>query len=77
MSAATLFNGQQVKLGDRVRFTNSDSEVCEGVIKQRQDGSLYFWNIGFPITAYRSAVRCDLTGQFCPARVEQEQGVTI
>lgn len=55
---AVLANGQSVRRGDRVAFTTSDGERCEGQIRARPDGGLYFWNSDFEIAAYRSAERC-------------------
>ncbi len=54
---ARLFNGQKVRLGDRVMFENSDGVECIGTIKHDVNDSrrLFFWNNGFEITDYRDA----------------------
>ena len=54
---AKLANGQVVRFGDNVQFTNSDGEVCRDIIKRRADGTLYFWNQMFQIEDYKSAVK--------------------
>lgn len=63
-----LYNGTEVKEGDKVAFINSDGEMCEGLIQRRQfesihkdtgeklkKGTLFFWNIGFNISDYKNA----------------------
>jgi hypothetical protein len=52
---AVLVNGEVVKEGDCVSFVNSDGEICTDVIRRREDGTLYFWNITHNIDCYRSA----------------------
>lgn len=52
---ALLFNGQEVKEGDKVSFTNSDGVECTQEIKRREDGTLFFWNSGFEIVDYQNA----------------------
>jgi len=52
---AKLANGDTVKFGDTVTFTNSDGENCTSTIKRRRDGTLYYWNPLFEIKDYDSA----------------------
>ena len=64
-----LFNGTDVKEGDKITFINSDGERCEGLIQRRKfeathndtgerlkKGTLFFWNIGFNVSDYRNAL---------------------
>lgn len=64
-----MFNGTEVKEGDKIAFINSDGERCEGLIQRRlfeakhidtekrlKKGTLFFWNIGFNISDYKNAV---------------------
>ncbi len=53
--SAFLSNGDRVKEGDAVKFTNSDGEICMDIIRRRDDGTLYFWNTGFKIIDYINA----------------------
>lgn len=55
--SARLANGTKVKEGDVVEFTNSDGEVCRGVISRDASNPkrLYFWNRNFEIEDYKSA----------------------
>ena len=63
-----LYNGKEVKEGDLVYFINSDGVRFEKPIEKRrfncthQDtgkklkkGTLFFWNIGFKPSDYKSA----------------------
>ena len=52
---AFLFNGEEVREGDKVSFVNSDGIECTQEIKRREDGKLFFWNNQFEITDYRNA----------------------
>lgn len=54
---AKLFNGETVKKGDKVSFTNSDGRKCIGTISHRPDGTLFFWNPGFNIRNYQNAIK--------------------
>ena len=58
---AKLANGQVVKEGDVVEFTNSDGEKCRGKIMRdiNNPKRLFFWNNRFNISDYKSAVRVD------------------
>jgi hypothetical protein len=64
-----LYNGQKVKEGDLVYFTNSDGVRCEGKIQRRlfdcihsdtkeklKKGTLFFWNNTFKISDYKNLV---------------------
>lgn len=57
---AKLHNGQVVKDGDRISFRNSDGYKCVGIIKRRNDQTLYFWNSRFDITDYRNAKKVNI-----------------
>lgn len=63
-----LYNGTEVKEGDKVAFINSDGKKCEALIKRRKfkashpdtgekfkKGTLYFWNSSFNISDYKNA----------------------
>lgn len=63
-----LYDGTEVKEGDKVAFINSDTERCEGLIQRRKyesthrdtgekqkKGTLFFWNISFNVSDYRNA----------------------
>lgn len=52
---AKLFNGEEVKEGDKVMFINSDGEECIDFIARRKDGTLFFWNQFYEISDYVSA----------------------
>lgn len=53
---AKLANGQTVKHGDLVEFTDSDGEVRQYYIERNdRTGKLYFCNCTFPVDAYKSA----------------------
>jgi hypothetical protein len=58
---ARLANGQTVREGDLVEFTNSDGEICRGRIERDVNNPkrLFFWNNTFEIADYKSAVRVD------------------
>lgn len=58
---ARLTNGQTVREGDLVEFTNSDGEICRGRIERdiNNPKRLFFWNNRFEIVDYKSAVRVD------------------
>jgi len=58
---ARLANGQTVREGDLVEFTNSDGEICRGRIERDANNPkrLFFWNNKFEIADYKSAVRVD------------------
>jgi hypothetical protein len=58
---ARLSNGQIVREGDLVEFTNSDGEICRGRIERDVNNPkrLFFWNNTFDIADYKSAVRVD------------------
>jgi len=62
-----LANGQNVREGDLVHYYNSDHKKVESLIQRRKfkathqetgkilkEGTLFFWNIGFSITDYKS-----------------------
>ena len=51
---ATLYNGEVVRLGDRVSFISSDKEKIVGYIARRKDGTLFFHNISFDIKDYHN-----------------------
>lgn len=64
----TLFNGKNVKEGDRVLFVDSDGYKHDDVIRRRENdcthadtgkllkrGTLYFWNNSFNPSDYKSA----------------------
>uniref|UniRef100_A0A6M3K9E9 Uncharacterized protein n=1 Tax=viral metagenome TaxID=1070528 RepID=A0A6M3K9E9_9ZZZZ len=57
--SAKLYNGQRVRPGDKVKFTNSDGEECVGTIQYDVNNlkRLYFWNNGFDIRDYENAER--------------------
>jgi hypothetical protein len=52
-----LYNGDEVKEGDKVSFINSDGVECVGKIQGdvNNHGRLFFWNNQFDITDYRNA----------------------
>jgi len=52
---AILYNGQIVREGDKISFRNSDGYLCVGIIKRRDDKTLYFKNSRFDITDYQNA----------------------
>ena len=54
---AKLANGDAVKEGDTVEFTNSDGESCRSTIKRdiNNPKRLYFWNNTAEISDYKSA----------------------
>ena len=53
---AITSNGEIVKVGDSVAFTNSDGELCSGriCVDPFNDRRLYFWNRFFEIKDYKS-----------------------
>jgi len=59
---AMLFNGQKVREGDIVEFTNSDGRRCRGHIQRdiSNPKRLFFWNNSFGISDYRNAYRIDI-----------------
>ena len=60
-TTAKLANGQIVKEGDTVEFTNSDGEKCRDKIRRDVNNPrrLVFWNQRFNIIDYKSAVRIE------------------
>ena len=56
---ATLANGDIVREGDTVEFTNSDGEMCRDKIRRdiNNPKRLYFWNNTAEISDYKSARR--------------------
>jgi hypothetical protein len=54
---AKLFNGDIVKLGDKISFVNSDGIKCTGVIKRKANGDLFFWNTSHDILEYTNAIK--------------------
>ena len=57
--SARLYNGDRVKLGDRVMFINSDGESCIGEVERDVNNPkrLFFWNNNFDVSDYRNAVK--------------------
>lgn len=60
--SAILANGQRVREGDIIEFTNSDGEKCRDIIRRdiNNQKRLFFWNNAFEITDYKSAVHVTL-----------------
>ena len=57
---AKLYNGQVVRYGDHISFRDSDGYKCAGIIKRRDDKTLYFWNSRFDIIDYRNAKKLNI-----------------
>ena len=57
--SAKLFNGQTVRPGDNVQFTDSDGKKRVGRIQYDPNNTrrLFFWNNFFEIVDYRNAVK--------------------
>lgn len=55
--SAKLYNGTQVKDGDKISFVDSDRQTHVGEIARRKDGTLYFWNITKDIKEYTNAYK--------------------
>ena len=58
---ARLANGQTVREGDLVEFTNSDGEKCRSPIERDVNNPkrLFFWNNAFEIIDYKNAEKVD------------------
>ena len=58
---AKLFNGQTVREGDMVEFTNSDGEICRDIVQRdiNNPKRLFFWNNTAEISDYKSARKVD------------------
>ena len=51
-----LCNGDVVRYGDKVEFTDSDGDIRRGIVERHYStGKLFIFNNTFPVTAYKSA----------------------
>lgn len=57
--SARLYNGQKVKVGDRVSFVNSDGEKQIDTVQYSVNNpkKLFFWNDKFEIKCYQNAIK--------------------